>query len=39
MLDADRIGLAAAYSAASIALGFVAVIAATNLVRRTPVAT
>jgi fluoride exporter len=39
MLDADRIGLAAAHSAASIALGFVAVIAATNLVRRTPVAT
>jgi CrcB protein len=39
MLDADRIGLALAYSAASIALGFMAVVAATNLVRRTPVTT
>jgi CrcB protein len=35
MLDADRIGLAAAYAAASIALGFAAVVLATNLVRRT----
>lgn len=37
MLDADRIGLAAAYATASIALGFAAVVVATNLVRRTPV--
>ena len=35
MLDGDRIGLAAGYAAASIALGFAAVVVATNLVRRT----
>lgn len=34
MLDAGDVGLALAYAAASIALGFVAVAAATNLVRR-----
>jgi CrcB protein len=38
MLDAGHVGLALAYSLASIALGFLAVVAATNLVRRTPVA-
>lgn len=38
MLDAGRIGLAAGYAAASIVLGFAAVLAATNLVRRTPLA-
>jgi fluoride exporter len=38
MLDAGRIGLAVVYSVASIVLGFAAVVAATNLVRRTPVA-
>jgi CrcB protein len=38
MLDAGRIGLALAYAATSIALGFAAVVVATNLVRRTLVA-
>ena len=38
MLDADRIGLALGYAAASIAAGFAAVVVATNLVRRTPLA-
>ncbi|HEX6712359.1 MAG TPA: fluoride efflux transporter CrcB [Thermoleophilaceae bacterium] len=38
MLDAGRIGLALAYAAASIALGFAAVVVASNLVRRTLVA-
>jgi CrcB protein len=33
MLDASRVGLAAAYAAASLAAGFLAVAAATNLVR------
>lgn len=37
MLDGGHIGLALGYSLASIALGFLAVVAATNLVRRTPV--
>ena len=37
MLDAGHVGLAAGYAAASIALGFAAVVVATNLVRRTPV--
>jgi CrcB protein len=36
MLDAGRLGLAAAYAAASIAGGLLAVAVATNLVRRTP---
>jgi CrcB protein len=35
MLDEDRIGLALAYAAASIAAGFAAVTIATNLVRTT----
>ena len=35
MLDAGHTGLALAYALASIGLGFFAVIAATNLVRRT----
>jgi fluoride exporter len=39
MLDADLVGLAVAYAAASIVVGFVAVVVATNLVRRTPVTT
>lgn len=34
MLDANRIGLAVAYAAVSIAAGFVGVAAATNTVRR-----
>src|SRR3954447_10695084 len=34
MLDGSHVGLAAAYAAASLAVGFVAVAAATNLVRR-----
>jgi CrcB protein len=34
MLDDDRVGLATTYAAASIAAGFLAVAAATNLVRR-----
>lgn len=34
MLDADRVGLAFGYAAASIAAGFLAVAAATALVRR-----
>jgi CrcB protein len=34
MLDASDVGLAAAYALASVAAGFVAVAAATNLVRR-----
>jgi CrcB protein len=34
MLDAGDLGLAAGYVAASVALGFLAVAAATNLVRR-----
>jgi CrcB protein len=38
MLDGGHLGLALAYSLASIALGFLAVVAATNVVRRTPVA-
>jgi fluoride exporter len=37
MLDAGRIGLAAAYACVSIALGFAAVWLATNLVRRAQV--
>jgi CrcB protein len=37
MLDADRIGLAAAYAFASTACGFAAVFVATNIVRRTRV--
>src|SRR3954454_25303578 len=37
MLDAGRVGLAAAYALVSIALGFAAVVVATNLVHRTPV--
>jgi fluoride exporter len=37
MLDAGRIGLALGYAAASVILGFLAIVAATNLVRRTPV--
>jgi CrcB protein len=35
MLDAGRVALALGYAAASIALGFLAVVIATNLVRRT----
>jgi CrcB protein len=35
MLDADRIGLALAYAVGSTLAGFLAVILATNLVRRT----
>src|SRR3954452_18079126 len=35
MLDAGRIGLALGYVAASIVLGFAALVLATNLVRRT----
>jgi fluoride exporter len=35
MLDAGHIGLAIAYAAASIVLGFAALVLATNLVRRT----
>jgi CrcB protein len=35
MLDAGRLGLALAYALTSIATGFLAVIVATNLVRRT----
>jgi fluoride exporter len=38
MLDGGHIGLALGYSFASITLGFLAVVTATNLVRRTPVA-
>ena len=38
MLDAGRVGLALAYAAASIALGFAAVVVSSNLVRRTLVA-
>ncbi len=38
MLDRDAFGLALAYSAASIAAGFLAVLTATNLVRRARVA-
>jgi CrcB protein len=34
MLDGDHAGLALAYAAASVASGFLAVAAATNLVRR-----
>jgi CrcB protein len=34
MLDAGRIGLALAYAAASVAAGFLAVLVATNAVRR-----
>jgi hypothetical protein len=34
MLDGDHLGLAAAYATASLAGGFLAVTAATNLVRR-----
>jgi CrcB protein len=34
MLDGDHLALALAYAAASVALGFLAVAAATNLVRR-----
>jgi CrcB protein len=34
MLDGDRLGLALAYATASIVLGFAAVAAASNLVRR-----
>ena len=37
MLDRDRYGLAAAYVAASVALGYVAVHVATALVRRVKV--
>jgi len=39
MLDADRIGLAAAYALISVIAGFLAVALATNLVRRARVAT
>lgn len=35
MVDDDRVGLAIAYAAASLAAGFAAVALATNLVRRT----
>ena len=35
MLDAGHVGLALAYAGASIAVGFAAVVIATNLVRRT----
>jgi CrcB protein len=34
MLDAGRVGLAAGYAAASVAAGFLAVLTATNIVRR-----
>jgi CrcB protein len=37
ILDAGRVALALAYAATSIVFGFLAVLAATNLVRRTPV--
>lgn len=37
MLDHDRFALAAGYAIASITLGFLAVVAATNLVRRAQV--
>jgi CrcB protein len=37
MLDADRYGLAAAYAAASVLLGYLAVHVATALVRRVKV--
>ena len=39
MLDADRYSLAAAYALVSVVLGFAAVMAATNLVRRARLAT
>jgi len=38
MLDGSHVGLAAGYAAASLAVGFVAVAAATNLVRRASLA-
>jgi fluoride exporter len=38
MLDANRIGLAVAYSTLSVAAGFLAVALATNLVRRARIA-
>jgi CrcB protein len=34
MLDADRLGLAVSYALASVTAGFLAVMLATNLVRR-----
>jgi CrcB protein len=34
MLDAGHVGLAAGYASSSVACGFLAVAAATNLVRR-----
>jgi fluoride ion exporter CrcB/FEX len=34
MLDADRVELAIAYAAASVAIGFAAIAISTNLVRR-----
>jgi CrcB protein len=37
MLDEDRIGLAFAYALASVVLGFLAVVLATNIVRRSRV--
>jgi CrcB protein len=37
MLDENRIGLALGYAAASVTLGFLAVVVATNAVRRTQV--
>ena len=37
MLDESRIGLALAYALASITLGFVAIVLATNIVRRSQV--
>jgi CrcB protein len=37
MLDADRIGLATAYASTSVVLGFIAVLVASNLVRRSGV--
>jgi CrcB protein len=39
MLDGDRVGLAAAYAMVSVAAGFLAVAAATNMVRRARVTT
>ena len=37
MLDADRIGLAVAYASTSVVLGFLAVLVASHLVRRSRV--
>jgi hypothetical protein len=38
MLDGGRVGLAALYAAGSIGVGFLAIVLATNVVRRSQVA-